>query len=302
VKLGATAPGTASVRRRHIAAFQERIAMPRLFFGHLITPAALAALVLGGCIADDDPDQEQLAPLDDIHPDAGPGGDPGDDAGDDPGDDHDAACGDDGCTSELVDYGLLCTTCPGDEGPECLAASCSVINRCLQCTDPKGRVGIDCSIDYESLPTASTGIGGGDTFNVCSGSWGYPGGASGVCHYPGLDSCLVTDENGVRCIDCMYPDGSGSGICLFDPNDPTPEILAGRPSGLPEPGECLSEFGDDGELTCSTCTRDDLSATKVCRFPPAESCDVGIVDDIEKCVTCQLVGGGEASICDDAGS
>lgn len=287
--------------------------MPRLFFGHLIMPAALAALVFGGCVADDDPGQEQLVPLDegrdddegddegDDHGDD-QGDDEGDDHGDDQGDDDDGSCGDD-CTSELVDDGLLCTTCPGDDEPECLAASCHVINRCLQCTDPKGRIGTDCSIDYESLPTASTGIGGGDTFNVCSGSWGFPGGASGICHYPGPDTCLFTDENGVRCIDCFYPDGSSSGVCLFDPNDPTPEVLAGRPSGLPGPGECASEFGDDGELTCSTCTRDDLSATKVCRFAPAESCDVGVGDDpIEKCVTCQLVGGGEASICDDAGS
>jgi hypothetical protein len=213
---------------------------------------------------------------------------------------------DGGCTSTVTEFGLLCTTCPSDSAdgespPECLVADCNVIDGCLECTDPKGRVGTDCSIDYGDFFTASGSVGGGGSFAVCSAGWGLPHGTSGVCHYPGNDSCVIDEE--ARCIDCTYPDGSGTGVCVIDPETPLPDIMAGRPSGLPPPGECVDELGPDGALLCSTCTRDDLSATKMCRLPPAEWCEFAEGDDpIEKCMACALEDGGVAEICDDAGS
>ena len=207
------------------------------------------------------------------------------------------------CTSVLQSYGLVCSTCAGGgaAAPECLVADCHVIDSCLECTDPKGRAATDCSIDYELLPTASTGYGGGDTYDVCGASYGFPGGASATCKYPGIDTCRYTRSGDASCVDCSYPDGGGTGACVLD--DSLPEFSIGRPSGLPPPGQCITETGPDGAPRCSTCTRADLAATKVCRFPPADFCDVAHTDNpIEKCLACNLVGGGTAAICDGAGS
>jgi len=204
----------------------------------------------------------------------------------------------DGCISVMNEFAVVCTTCPGDDEPECLVASCGVFDRCLGCTDPLGRTATDCSIDYEVLPIASHGLGGGDTFHSCNTSWGYPGGSSGVCHYPGTDSCITSGGDDFICIDCTYPDGSGSGLCGSD--EPRP-IMQGRPSDLPEPGGCVTETDEDGALLCSTCTREDLSASKACRFPPALSCEPSPGDTLaEKCFTCALEDGGIAEFCDDA--
>lgn len=202
------------------------------------------------------------------------------------------------CVSVLEEFALLCTTCAGESAPECLVGECLVRNRCLECTDAKGRVGTDCSIDYELLPTALDSIGGGDTMHHCSVSYGFPGGATGVCHYPGADTCRVAGG----CVECAYPDGSGSGTCVADPVDPLPDVMAGRPSTLPPPGTCVTETSQGGLAQCTTCTRFDLSAMKACRFPPAASCSTtGGGNPIELCITCSLVGGGTAMMCDDAG-
>lgn len=268
--------------------------MSHPFARPFVTPALLAALGLcgSGCMVDeeDTDDRGENVPLgeeDDPDPDTHEG--------------RDASCGDDGCVSELTEFGLLCTTCPGDAEPECLVASCGVIDRCLECRDPKGRTGKDCSLDYESLPTASTGIGGGDTFHSCHASYGFPNGANGTCHYPGPDTCDIDLEAG--CIECTYMDGSGTGLCAADPEDLPDDVLNGRPSILPPPGECITSTSEDGLVECSTCTREDLSATKACRMPPAVSCDVSAQgsNPLELCLTCSLQEGGTVTICDDAG-
>jgi len=207
------------------------------------------------------------------------------------------------CTSVLQSFGLVCSTCAGAgaAAPECLVADCQVIDRCMECSDPKGRVARDCSIDYEVLPTASSTYGGGDTFNVCGASYGFPGGASAYCHYPGEGTCTHNEAGDVSCANCTYPDGSGTGAC--GAGVPPPDFSIGRPTSLPSPGQCITETGPDGAPRCTTCTRADLAATKVCRFPPAEFCDVsGTANPIEKCMACRLVGGGTAAICDGAGS
>jgi len=268
----------------------------------LLAPALLAGLAgqwLGGCALDSDGEEqpEGQAPL------TSQDGEPTPDAGPAPPDtDAHSSC-DDGCTSTMTEFGLVCTTCPGDGDapPECLVGECGVHDRCLECTDPKGHVATDCSIDYESLPTTGSGYGGGDTFDVIELSYGYPNGTSAVAHYPGTDSCVVDEE--ARCIDCTYADGSGSGVCLGDPDEPLPEVMAGRPSTLPPPGECVNQLGPDGAIVCSTCTRDDLSASKMCRLPRADFCDVSHSDNpIEKCMACWFEGVGVGEICDDAGT
>jgi hypothetical protein len=257
--------------------------MSRLVFERLIPASGLAALLVAaaGCAGSEER-EDSSAPVDDQRSD-------------------DPKPGADGCTSELVDHALLCTTCPGDEEAECLAAFCNVIDRCLECEDPKGRVGKDCSLDYEVLPLASSWTGGGDNFNGCAVTWGEPGGSSGICQYPGTNTCKITEGDESVCIDCAYELGGGSGVCAFDPDPEFPDPMAGRPSWLPAPGECVNELGDDGGVKCSICTRDDLSAARICRFPPAASCDVAS-DGAQKCMACSLEGGGSARICDGAGT
>jgi RNA polymerase sigma-70 factor, ECF subfamily len=209
------------------------------------------------------------------------------------------------CTSVLQAHGVVCSTCPGDgdEAPECLVAECNVVGPCLECIDPKGRVGTDCSIDYGALSLASASVGGGGTFNVCMAIWGFPDGATGNCHYPGNQSCIYRESGVARCIDCTYRDGSGGSRCLLDASDPLPEVMAGRPSSLPPPGQCVTETSADGLVECSTCTRYDLSATRSCRLPPAEWCETAPGKQPgEKCAVCRLEEGGVAQLCDSAGS
>jgi len=203
------------------------------------------------------------------------------------------------CVSVYAGFGLVCTTCPGDAEPECLVASCAPMDSCttdageeatlLQCMDPRGRIATDCSTAWSAF-SASIGLGGGDFLHSCGVGYGYEAGTTSACHYPGYDTCVTEDG----CITCTYQDGSSSGVCSDDL--PELDILAGRPDGLPEPGQCVTETVQDGLVECSTCTREDLSATISCRF--AEStCDY---TDCEHglCIGCDLVSGGEALVCD----
>jgi hypothetical protein len=276
----------------------------------MVAMTSLAGLALGGCALDGGGEETgQPASLDDDRPVKGSSDEPaeeeeeGPSAPDDGGGSHDPGECDDDCTSTLTEFGLVCTTCAeaGGAPPECLVGDCTVRDGCLECTDPRGRVAVDCSIDHDSAPVASFTQGGGDTFNVCNAIWGFPGGASGSCHYPGTASCTIEDGGGdVTCIECRYRDGSSTGLC--GDRATFPDLMAGHPSDLPEPGACVTETGEDG-VQCSTCTRDDLGATRSCRLAPAESCDAVDGDDpLEKCFACSLVGGGTATFCDDAGS
>jgi RNA polymerase sigma-70 factor (ECF subfamily) len=180
------------------------------------------------------------------------------------------------CVSEVKSAGLLCTTCTVDGEPvtTCSSAHCYVRNRCMECEDPRGNSGIDCSIDYEVLPTGMWSIGGGDTFHSCTSSWGFPDGSMTSCHYPGLDTCKFSQEGDARCFSCTYPDGSGLSSCLYDPNDPLPDVFAGRPDHLPPPGTCVDKTSADGAMACTTCTQQDLTATTTCRHPEATRCEV----------------------------
>jgi RNA polymerase sigma-70 factor (ECF subfamily) len=204
------------------------------------------------------------------------------------------------CVSEVQGFGLLCTTCTEDGQPvtTCSPAACGVSNRCLECEDPRGNTGTDCSLDYEAMYTASATYGDGDTFNSCTTSWGVPSGSSTSCHYPGVDTCTLSESADARCIDCTYPSGGGKSLCLFDPNDPTPDPFAGRPANLPAPGVCVDETSADGSVVCTTCTRQDLSATTTCRHPAAESCDFVESGDHTACVRCTHADGSSVAFCD----
>jgi RNA polymerase sigma-70 factor (ECF subfamily) len=204
-----------------------------------------------------------------------------------------------GCKSELREYGLVCSTCP-ERAEECLVAACGVSDHCLECRDPKGRVGHDCTMDYEKMDGASLTAGGGATFNSCTVLWGNPGGSTGTCHYPGTETCRFSAPGDARCADCEFADGSGSASCLLDPQGPQRDPMVGRPSTLPPPGTCVTEFHDGME--CSTCTADDLSADMNCRFPRALYCAAASRGPDEICLACSLIDGGQVMICDSAGS
>ncbi len=207
----------------------------------------------------------------------------------------------DGCRSSIESSGLLCSSCPGDgpgAAPECMAAQCSVSDRCLRCVDPKGRVGRDCSIDYEVLHTGSLTVSPGDSYNLaaCSFMWGVASASGTTCHYPGTQSCR--EDRGSHCLSCTYPDGSGSGICN-DGSEPLPDPMMGRPVDLPAPGSCISDLGKDGVVSCTTCTRDDLSVSRSCHYPGIIACQVESVDDGEgDCLArCSVDGGADVRLC-----
>ena len=203
------------------------------------------------------------------------------------------------CVSEVQDVGLLCTTCSQDGKSEttCSPAECDVRNGCLECADPRGNTGTDCSLDYESMNILGYGFGDSDSFSSCITHWGAPSGSTTSCHYPGIDSCTITEfpHAQARCIDCRHPNGSSNSTCVFD-NDPLPEPLAGRPDDLPAPGTCVDQTSADGAVTCTTCTRQDLSATTTCRHPAAESCETFNID-WTLCIRCTHGDGTSVTFC-----
>lgn len=276
--------------------------MARLRIDHLITSAVAAGMALAvhsGCAADG---AEEAQQAEESRPDRAPGSAPSD-AG--PPEDLDSGRGGDGCVSVVTEFGLLCTSCPGDAEPECLVADCQPTTpHCLECTDPRGRAALDCSIDYGAFDGAGWGISSSDTFSSCYVSWGYPNGTTGTCRHPGPETCTYSEINDdMFCVDCLFEEGPGGGLCGFIGDSPVPDPLDGRPSILPPPGECITETDSSGAPLCSTCTREDLTARKSCRLPPAESCEPVAGDAaLEICLSCSLVGGGTASICDDSGS
>jgi RNA polymerase sigma-70 factor (ECF subfamily) len=205
------------------------------------------------------------------------------------------------CVSEVKAAGLLCTTCTVNDQPvtTCSSAHCYVTNRCMECQDPRGNTGTDCSIDYEVLPTGMSMIGSGDTYHSCTTSWGFPDGSTTSCHYPGLDTCTYSQPGqDARCIDCRYPDGSGLNTCLYDPNDPLPDVFAHRPDHLPPPGTCVDKTSPDGAMACTTCTRQDLTATTTCRHPAATQCEVVGYSDPFVCVNCTHADGTNRTFCE----
>jgi len=210
----------------------------------------------------------------------------------------------DGCVSEVATFGLVCTTCPsctGDDAPEteCLPADCVVreADGCLECDDDQGRTAVDCSLDWVNVFLASWTFGGGDTFNVCTTIWGDTIFSGTTCWYPGVDSCAVTQEGDTTCIECAYPDGSGRSLCTG--SEPLPDPLDGRPDDLPPPGECVTEERDGGQVLCTTCTQEDLSASTSCRHPQAEVCDLDPGGG--SCIICTGEDGASATFCDPPG-
>jgi hypothetical protein len=180
-----------------------------------------------------------------------------------------------------------------------MAAECSVTDGCLRCVDPKGRVGVDCGADYQAFSLAGYGGGGINMYlGSCSFTWGVPGMASLTCHYPGTHSCVANlEEDDWHCLTCMYRDGSGGGICSAT-SSPLPDPFADRPRGLPAPGTCATAQSRDGTMTCTTCTRPDLSATMICQVPAALSCGSVLDPDDPDCpLACDTADGGSVPLC-----
>ncbi len=206
------------------------------------------------------------------------------------------------CDSKIAADGLLCSRCAGQPGaaPECLAASCTVENHCLRCTDPKGRTGVDCSIDYEGSQKGGYGSSGSTvSFASCSFVWGEPRTSGSTCQYPGGNTCEMIETESGTCMECRYPEGGGGEVCgrAFDPlYDP----LINRPDDLPGPGACANDLSADGKVQCTTCVHADLSATRSCHYPGIIDCDLtNPADEAAGCVgRCRFKDGHEARICD----
>jgi hypothetical protein len=208
------------------------------------------------------------------------------------------------CTSAIDASGLLCTTCVHRDRRrtrECMPAQCGVVDRCLRCVDPRGRVGVDCSIDYELVPAGSFTMSPNNTFSFasCTFLWGVPSVSGTMCHYPGTRSCSVRREGNAHCLSCTHPDGSGIEICS-DRSEPLPDPMADRPTDLPAPGQCVIEHSADGQVSCAACTRRDLSASRACHHPGAVACELSGADDTGCLGQCTLDDGNTARLCNSA--
>ena len=217
-------------------------------------------------------------------------------AGPDP-DDCGEECDEPSCTSAVDSFGLLCTTCTeeGTSSTECLPAECQTVDGCLECTDPQDRTATDCSQDYEQIPMASISLVGDGAFNPCSMVWGHPDASATTCRYPGVDSCVVTESpDGERCLRCE----EGPVVCVSDPDEPLPDPLAERPDDVPGPGACVHTEPSES-VSCTTCTREDMSATRTCRHAAEEPCDPDPADpgDDPSCVACTLSDGTVEPLC-----
>jgi hypothetical protein len=211
-----------------------------------------------------------------------------------------------GCRSTINADGLVCSRCPGDApgaAPECLAAACDVRDHCLRCVDPKGRVGRDCSVDYGVFETAGASGSSNAEFNfsICTFQWGVPLSSGTTCHYPGVNTCKVTDAGGDwHCLECSYADGSGSSVCA-DKSNPLYDPLIARPDDLPAPGFCVNDLDADGKVQCTTCMKNDLSATRSCHYPGIVECQFVFPEegDDGKCSElCTFEDGHQALMCD----
>jgi hypothetical protein len=207
------------------------------------------------------------------------------------------------CTSTIDADGLLCSVCADapTAAPECLAARCTIDNHCLTCTDPKGRIGTDCSKDYNGYIGAAYGgsPNGEFSFATCTFTWGEPKITGTTCNYPGGDTCVVEEYDEGSCMQCTYPDGSGAGVCGTGDN-PLYDPLINRPDDLPGPGACISDLRPDGKVQCTTCVHGDLSATRSCRYPGIVDCDLSNPEDeAAGCVgRCTFEDGHQERMCD----
>jgi hypothetical protein len=201
------------------------------------------------------------------------------------------------CTSIVDESGLVCTTCGRgkDRTRECLPARCTPVDHCLRCTDPKGRVADDCSIDYQtvSIGAFSTPPSGSFSLTSCTFNWGAAKATGTTCYYPGADTCAVNEDEAGHALSCTYPDGSSTSIAS-QIEAPLPDPLIGRPDDLPAPGECITEVAQGS--VCTTCARDDLSVTRSCHFPGIIACDILDADDA--CLAdCTFADGSKAQLC-----
>jgi hypothetical protein len=210
------------------------------------------------------------------------------------------------CRSHINDSGLLCSRCPGDApgaAPECLAATCQVDHRRLVCTDPKGRVGVDSSVDYSKFVVDNYSASPNGTFNfaTCTFLFGIPKSSGTTCFYPGANTCESSEADGSHCLTCSYPNGGSLQICGADDN-PLYDPLIERPDDLPAPGFCTNDLSADGQVECTTCMHDDLSATRSCHYPGIVECsisDLGTTTDEDGCVgRCTYEDGHQARMCE----
>ena len=210
--------------------------------------------------------------------------------------------GDDDCTSTLDRVSaMVCTTC-GDSLPECLIGACSVRDRCMECTDPLGRVAVNCSIDYESLPIESWTVRRGRHLQRVQRELGLPGRRQRRLSLPG--DRVVHDHRGRRrALHRLHLSGwlrHPAPACSTRTNR---SRTSWRGDRAPCRGRTHASRQPYEGVECSTCTREDLGATMACRMAQAASCEPFDGDDpLETCFACQLEGGGTATFCDDAGS
>jgi len=205
------------------------------------------------------------------------------------------------CDSSLSADGLVCSRCADQPAAECLPAFCTVENHCLRCTDPKGRSAVDCSIDFEGTQKGGFSTYGSDvSFAECGFTWGEPRTSGTTCEYPGGKTCqYVEGDGGYSCLECRLPRGGGGLVC-GTANDPLIDPLVGRPDDLPAPGFCINDLSADGKVQCTTCARDDASATRSCHYPGIVDCNFdNPADQAAGCLgRCTFADGHQERVCD----
>jgi hypothetical protein len=201
------------------------------------------------------------------------------------------------CWSFVDAWRFIGTVCEGDASTECVAAQCSTDGAgCYTCVDASGNSVSECIENLDCWGYGDTATGA-YSFTSCYTSVCPDGTATKTCHYPGPDTCEESIEGDARCFQCTYPDGSGAGVCLLDPDEPLPDPLFDRPADLPAPGTCVTEASPGGFWSCTTCTAEDGLATSNCNYAAASACTKETLADGRVCSNCTYPDGSVASLC-----
>lgn len=200
------------------------------------------------------------------------------------------------CFSYVDAWRFICTICDGTWEAECEAARCSTDGAgCYTCATADGHTISGCSdnLDCWSYSASATGT---YSFTACETTVCPDGTATKTCHYPGPDTCTYSEEGDARCLSCTYPDGSGTGTCLFDPNEPMPDPLFDRPADLPAPGRCVTDASPGGFWSCTTCTDAAGYARSTCTYGASSSCTAESQGS-NVCSNCTYPDGSDTSLC-----
>lgn len=207
------------------------------------------------------------------------------------------------CFTMLVLNRMFCTGCvqDGERDVYCQPAKCEMnAAGCFTCSDADGHSYTNC--DPESGGHCISDTPPGDNRFAARYTCANWDGTTSITHlWPGTETCETTISSDERCVICNYESTKGlpgGGTCLYDPNDPLPDPLAGLPTDLPAPGTCVTETSPGGFWTCTACALADGETKKTCEYSLSDTCTVYPMPDEYWCARCAYPDGTFSERCE----